>query len=53
MYVAPLVLIAFLVTLFIKEVPLRASSGLARAAQEAGAVQEAPAARDRGASGPS
>lgn len=35
MYVAPLVLVAFLLTLFIKEVPLRATSGLARAAQEA------------------
>ncbi|MFF4902758.1 MFS transporter [Streptomyces sp. NPDC001068] len=34
MYVAPVALIAFLVTLFIKEVPLRASSGLALAAEE-------------------
>ncbi|WP_229840628.1 MDR family MFS transporter [Streptomyces brasiliensis] len=32
-YVAPIALIAFLVTLFIKEVPLRATSGLAQAAQ--------------------
>ncbi|MFJ2241420.1 MDR family MFS transporter [Streptomyces sp. NPDC087859] len=32
MYVAPVALIAFLVTLFIKEVPLRASSGLVQAA---------------------
>ncbi|MGW5652674.1 MFS transporter [Streptomyces humi] len=34
MYVAPVALIAFLFTLFIKEVPLRASSGLAQAAEE-------------------
>ncbi|MFJ5036015.1 MDR family MFS transporter [Streptomyces sp. NPDC088560] len=40
MYVAPVALIAFLVTLFIKEVPLRATSGLAQAAQE---VQNAEA----------
>jgi MFS family permease len=33
LYVAPIALIAFLVTLFIKEVPLRASSGLAQAAE--------------------
>ena len=48
---APLALIAFLVTLFIKEVPLRTSGGLAQAA-EAGrgrGVAEAPAA-GRGAS---
>ncbi|MET7694431.1 MDR family MFS transporter [Streptomyces sp. NPDC005483] len=32
MYVAPVALLAFLVTLFIKEVPLRASSGLVQAA---------------------
>ncbi|WWQ68830.1 MDR family MFS transporter [Streptomyces sp. Q6] len=35
MYVAPIALLALLVTLFIKEVPLRASSGLAQAAEEA------------------
>ncbi|MER7930285.1 MFS transporter [Streptomyces sp. NPDC096057] len=34
LYVAPVALIALLVTLFIKEVPLRASSGLAQAAEE-------------------
>jgi EmrB/QacA subfamily drug resistance transporter len=34
MYVAPVALIAFLVTLFIKETPLRAVSGLAQAAQQ-------------------
>ncbi|MEW2487431.1 MDR family MFS transporter [Streptomyces sp. NPDC048411] len=33
MYAAPIALIAFLVTLFIKEVPLRDSSGLAQAAR--------------------
>ncbi|MFB7504753.1 MULTISPECIES: MDR family MFS transporter [Streptomyces] len=46
MYVAPIALIAFLVTLFIKEVPLRASSGLAqaaRAARSAEAVAGTPA----------
>ncbi|MFE7328513.1 MFS transporter [Streptomyces sp. NPDC057565] len=45
MYVAPIALIAFLVTLFIKEVPLRASSGLdqtALAVQDAEAVAGAP-----------
>ncbi len=41
MYVAPIALIAFLVTLFIKEVPLRASSGLAQAAQAALAEETA------------
>ncbi|MFB7600264.1 MDR family MFS transporter [Streptomyces sp. NPDC056160] len=35
LYVAPVALLAFLVTLFIKEVPLRASSGLAQAAEAA------------------
>ncbi|MDX6361737.1 MAG: hypothetical protein QOC85_740, partial [Streptomyces sp.] len=38
---APLALIAFLVTIFIKEVPLRTSGGLAQAAE---AAAEAPAA---------
>jgi hypothetical protein len=33
LYVAPVALIAFLITLFIKEVPLSASSGLAKAAE--------------------
>ncbi|WP_153547742.1 MFS transporter [Streptomyces sp. RB17] len=33
LYVAPVALIAFLVTLFIKEVPLRVSSGLAQTAE--------------------
>ncbi|MFC4330877.1 MDR family MFS transporter [Streptomyces andamanensis] len=36
LYIAPVALLAFLVTLFIKEVPLRASSGLAQAAQAEG-----------------
>ncbi|MGW0856631.1 MFS transporter [Streptomyces sp. NPDC002690] len=40
-YVAPVALIAFLVTLFIKEVPLRAASGLDQAAQVA--MQDAEA----------
>ncbi|MFF4354463.1 MDR family MFS transporter [Streptomyces sp. NPDC001530] len=44
MYVAPVALIAFLVTLFIKEVPLRASSGLVQAA--------ADTARSSGAAAP-
>ncbi|MFD6288466.1 MDR family MFS transporter [Streptomyces sp. NPDC060205] len=35
LYVSPVALIAFLVTLFIREVPLSASSGLVRAATEA------------------
>ncbi|MGP4011431.1 MFS transporter [Streptomyces sp. 4N124] len=43
LYVAPVALIAFLVTLFIKEVPLRASSGLVQAAQAARTVQNAEA----------
>ncbi|MEW2290280.1 MFS transporter [Streptomyces sp. NPDC047841] len=43
MYVAPIALIAFLVTLFIKEVPLRASSGLVQAAQAAQAAETAEA----------
>ncbi|MFF2730273.1 MFS transporter [Streptomyces sp. NPDC058008] len=46
LYVAPVALVAFLVTLFIKEVPLRASSGLVQAAQEvrnAGAPAPGPA----------
>ncbi|MEV7077914.1 MDR family MFS transporter [Streptomyces sp. NPDC093516] len=43
MYVAPVALIALLVTLFIKEVPLRASSGLVQAAQMA---QAAPAVQN-------
>ncbi|WP_258314889.1 MDR family MFS transporter [Streptomyces sp. Act143] len=42
MYVAPIALLSFLVTLFIKEVPLRASSGLVQAA--AGRKATAPAA---------
>ncbi|EPD63568.1 MULTISPECIES: hypothetical protein [Streptomyces] len=33
LYVAPVALIAFLVTLFIKEVPLRASNGLSQTAK--------------------
>ncbi|WP_097275748.1 MDR family MFS transporter [Streptomyces sp. TLI_55] len=41
MYVAPVALIAFLVTLFIKEVPLRASSGLVQAAADARSAQPA------------
>ncbi|MEU6292511.1 MDR family MFS transporter [Streptomyces sp. NPDC046988] len=41
LYAAPVALLAFLVTLFIKEVPLRASSGLDQAAQVA--VQDAEA----------
>ncbi len=41
LYVAPVALVAFLVTLFIKEVPLRASSGLDQAAQAA--MQDAEA----------
>ncbi|MEW2515464.1 MFS transporter [Streptomyces sp. NPDC046870] len=43
MYVAPVALIAFLVTLFIKEVPLRASSGLVQAARAAQAAETAEA----------
>ncbi|MEU9353398.1 MFS transporter [Streptomyces griseoloalbus] len=39
LYVAPIALLAFLVTLFIKEVPLRTSGALAQAAEEKG---EAP-----------
>jgi EmrB/QacA subfamily drug resistance transporter len=42
---APLALLAFLVTLFIKEVPLRTSGGLAQAAA-ANAEAEAPVAAD-------
>ncbi|WP_107474425.1 MDR family MFS transporter [Streptomyces sp. NRRL S-340] len=38
LYVAPVALLAFLVTLFIKEVPLRATSGLAQAAEATGAA---------------
>ncbi|MFF0478494.1 MDR family MFS transporter [Streptomyces sp. NPDC004284] len=38
LYGAPIALLAFLVTLFIKEVPLRASSGLDQAAQAPGAA---------------
>ncbi|MER6167619.1 MDR family MFS transporter [Streptomyces violaceorubidus] len=41
LYAAPVALLAFLVTLFIKEVPLRASSGLDQAAQAA--MQDAEA----------
>jgi hypothetical protein len=60
MYVAPVALIAFLVTLFIKETPLRAVSGLAQAAQQVRDADEAaddaagPAAgaRARAADGP-
>ncbi|MET9144874.1 MDR family MFS transporter [Streptomyces sp. NPDC057197] len=40
LYIAPVALLAFLVTLFIKEVPLRASSGLAQAAQAVRSVQD-------------
>ncbi|MBB5127808.1 EmrB/QacA subfamily drug resistance transporter [Streptomyces albaduncus] len=36
LYVAPIALLAFLVTLFIKEVPLRTSGALAQATQEKG-----------------
>nr|BFD87772.1 hypothetical protein StreXyl84_71730 [Streptomyces sp. Xyl84] len=36
LYIAPVALLAFLVTLFIKEVPLRATSGLAQAAETTG-----------------
>ncbi|GHH95292.1 MFS transporter [Streptomyces capillispiralis] len=48
LYVAPIALLAFLVTLFIKEVPLRTSGALAQAAEEtspatARATAEAPA----------
>ncbi|MBA8977410.1 EmrB/QacA subfamily drug resistance transporter [Streptomyces aureorectus] len=48
LYVAPIALLAFLVTLFIKEVPLRTSGALAQAAEEtspapAQAAAEAPA----------
>ncbi|MET7291858.1 MFS transporter [Streptomyces griseoloalbus] len=43
LYVAPIALLAFLVTLFIKEVPLRTSGALAQAAQEkAGAPAPTP-----------
>ncbi|WP_151483124.1 MFS transporter [Streptomyces albicerus] len=49
LYVAPVALIAFLVTLFIKEVPLRASSGLVQAAQAARTVQDADAEAVAGA----
>jgi MFS family permease len=51
LYVAPVALIAFLVTLFIKEVPLRASSGLVQAAQAARTVQDADAEAVAGAPG--
>lgn len=44
LYVAPIALLAFLVTLFIKEVPLRTSGALAQAAAEASAETAAPAA---------
>lgn len=42
MYVAPIALISFLVTLFIKEVPLRASSALTQAAAQARTASDAP-----------
>ncbi|MFH8224568.1 MDR family MFS transporter [Streptomyces sp. NPDC018057] len=41
LYIAPVALLAFLVTLFIKEVPLRASSGLAQVAQAAQVAESA------------
>ncbi|MFG2621793.1 MFS transporter [Streptomyces sp. NPDC048507] len=41
---APLALIAFLVTIFIKEVPLRTSGGLARSAESAGSAESAESA---------
>ncbi|MFF3643050.1 MFS transporter [Streptomyces sp. NPDC002564] len=40
---APMALIAFLITLFIKEVPLRTSGGLAQAAEASGTPDAAPA----------
>ncbi|MEU6123551.1 MFS transporter [Streptomyces sp. NPDC047123] len=40
---APMALIAFLITLFIKEVPLRTSGGLAQAADASGTPDAAPA----------
>ncbi|MCQ4207965.1 MFS transporter [Streptomyces longispororuber] len=43
LYVAPIALLALLVTLFIKEVPLRASSGLAQAAEAGRTASEVPA----------
>ncbi|MFF2328563.1 MULTISPECIES: MFS transporter [unclassified Streptomyces] len=44
MYVAPIALIAFLLTVFIKEAPLNASSGLAQAAQATHEVRNTEAA---------
>ncbi|KES05283.1 transporter [Streptomyces toyocaensis] len=47
LYVAPIALLAFLVTLFIKEVPLRTTGALAQAAEEtAGAPAPQPSAED-------
>ncbi|THA49816.1 MFS transporter [Streptomyces sp. A1136] len=43
---APLALIAFLVTLFIKEVPLRTSGGMAQASQAAQAARETQVSRE-------
>ncbi|MCK1821133.1 MFS transporter [Streptomyces sp. XM83C] len=48
LYVAPVALLAFLVTLFIKEVPLRTTGALAQAA-EAGAEASAPVAAEAAA----
>ncbi|MFI9834822.1 MDR family MFS transporter [Streptomyces sp. NPDC051913] len=42
MYVAPIALLSFLVTLFIKEVPLRASSALTQAAAQARTAPDTP-----------
>ncbi|WP_320777885.1 MFS transporter [Streptomyces sp. CRN 30] len=47
LYVAPIALLAFIVTLFIKEIPLRSSGALAQAAEadgQASSPAEAPAA---------
>ncbi|MFF1274927.1 MFS transporter [Streptomyces marokkonensis] len=43
LYVAPIALLAFLVTLFIKEVPLRTTGALAQAAEETAGAARTPA----------
>jgi EmrB/QacA subfamily drug resistance transporter len=47
LYVAPIALLAFLVTLFIKEVPLRTTGALAQAAESASPASPAPAEATR------
>jgi EmrB/QacA subfamily drug resistance transporter len=47
LYVAPIALLAFLVTLFIKEVPLRTTGALAQAAESASPAAPAPAEATR------